>query len=268
MQARLSALPGILREPSGDPPGTLRGPSYLRGPSGGTAPWPEHRPRPPLAVPGQPDNGAGGERSPAGSDTSPPRSPPAPTAWRGPGGSPGKRLLPGTAARKCGQRYLRREFDLSLAGGLMSRLGGVALPRTARGERDGAPTSLPEPPGPRRNPRPAGGGNDSRLESSIAATAATHPAATATSCIATAVGDSRQQGGETEAAGWPRCQGTARAGASSQTRAVFFSRNAAVTCFIWDGASRDKAKPVENAETTCLSMIKYTRTTKLSETLV
>lgn len=104
----------------------------------------------------------------------------------------------------------------------MSRLGGVALPRTARGERDGAPTSLPEPPGPRRNPRPAGGGNDSRLESSIAAAAATHPAATATSCIATAVGDSRQQGGETEAAGWPRCQGTARAGASSQTRAVFF----------------------------------------------
>lgn len=153
--------------------GAPGGPSYLRGLSGGTAPRPQHRPRPALAAPGQPDNGPGAERSPAGSGTAPPRSAPAPTAWRGTAGPgvPAGRLLAGSA-RKCGQRYLRREFDLSR---LMSRLGGVALPRTAP-----SPASLPEPPGPRRNPRPAGGGNDSRLEASIAAAAATHRAAGAT----------------------------------------------------------------------------------------
>lgn len=37
-----------------------------------------------------------------------------------------------------------------------------------------------------------------------------------------------------------------------------FSRNAVVTYFMRDGVSRDKAKGVENAETTCLSVIKAT----------
>lgn len=108
-----------------------RGPSrepslYLRVLSGGTEPCPEHRPPPSLAVPGQPDNGPGEERSPAGSGTSPPCFPPAPapTSWRGtagPGmarGAGGPRVggsspVPPGQARKCGQRYLRREFDLS-----------------------------------------------------------------------------------------------------------------------------------------------------------
>lgn len=96
------------------PLGTLRDPlgaSYLRGPGGGTAPWPEHRP--PLAAPARADNGPGnGTASPA------PRSPPpAPSSWRGTAGrgGPGWRIRPGALGgrgRKRGQRYLRPECDL------------------------------------------------------------------------------------------------------------------------------------------------------------
>lgn len=95
----------------GDPP-------YLRVLSRGTAPCPEHRPRPPLAVPRDPNNRPGTKQSRARSGTSPACSPPAPTSWRrmvglgvpGVGGPWVGWLLPGTA-RKYGRHYLCREFD-------------------------------------------------------------------------------------------------------------------------------------------------------------
>lgn len=118
----------------------------------------------------------------------------------------------------------------------------------------GAPTSLPEP----RGRAGTGGGNDSRLESSIAAA---HRAARATSrrlhrdirpAPAARTGKLRQEGGE--AAPGPE-HGLGSSSSQRLTRVVFFSRDAVVTCFVWDGVSRDTAKP---AEITCLSVIKAT----------
>lgn len=93
-------------------PPTPRGPPYLRGHSRGTAPCPEHRPRPPLALPGDPNNRPGAERSRARSGTSLACSPPALTSWRGrrvprfrsvlAGGSlPGTALHGSTAGATC-----------------------------------------------------------------------------------------------------------------------------------------------------------------------
>lgn len=177
------------------------------------------------------------------------------------GGSPvgGSSPVPrGSAASAtcAGNLTPRRSLDVT-------RLGGVALPRTAPAAAGRGPRKTPGAPGPSRNPRPAGGGNDSRLESSIAPAAATHRAARAGSprlrrqrcwrySAPAARGRLGQEGGEAAA---PRL-GPARP-RKANTCSVF-SRNAVVTYFMRDGVSRDKAKPIENAETTCLSVIKAT----------
>lgn len=144
--------------------------SYLRELSRGTAPCPSARRRPPLAVPGRPNNRPAAERSPARSGTSPACSPPAPTSWRGAagagvsrvGGPRGGRLLAGTA-RKCGGRYLPREFDprrstraprpeatpqrsgfaRSLARGRGGRSGPRALPSVPQQRAAQAPAARP-----------------------------------------------------------------------------------------------------------------------------
>lgn len=64
---------------------------------------------------------------------------------------------------------------------------------------------------------------------------------------------------ETEAGGRRGGPGAGQgSGQPGKQCAVYFSRNAVVSYFIWDGVSRDKAKPVQNAEITCLSVRKAT----------
>lgn len=101
-KARRAASPAARRR---DP----AGPPYLRGLSAGTAPCSAHRPRPPLAVRRGPNHRRVAERSRARSGTSRPRSPPAPSSWRGAAGGPRRR------GRRRGQAPPRRSAEVRRA---------------------------------------------------------------------------------------------------------------------------------------------------------
>lgn len=156
------------------PPARQRDPPeapYLRELSVGTEPCSEHRPRPPLAVPSDPNNRPVAERSRARSGTSPPCSPPAPTSWWGTAvrGVPG---IGGPRGGRAGSSPARRGSTASAtcAGNLTPRRSpeflrpDVTLAEEwlrllpSQGARDGGPqraSALPAAPQPRAAQEPA-----------------------------------------------------------------------------------------------------------------
>lgn len=158
-------------------------------------------------------------------------------------GWPGARGIPGWAAPARYRPALRGSAaSATCAGNLTScrsldvtaRRSGSA-PHSPRCAGRG-PHNSPGAPGPRRNPRPAGGGNDSRLESSIAPAAATHRAGGGQSHVpavrlhrarcsrssaspGSTGGKLRQEGGEVAPV---PAHGSGQLVLARQTRAVFF----------------------------------------------